>query len=190
MISPKIAKMQSKRIRKPDASRRVDRQDKPNASAVGIAASIAMYRLKEIALFELIERQEALAMAHFGKAASSDKATDTTADTKTEDANMRNLVPLVQKASNVDFINGTRAKEIALINDLEQQIDAASTVANQMMFQILDLSPQSHTDAKAKLRFISSMFLDGADIEANYLSQLMDECIDVLDDKQFSAPPS
>lgn len=186
MISPKIEKMNLKKIRRSDVTRRAQRNQTAAKPHAGIAASIAMYRLKEIALFELVERQEVLAMELFGKGGAANEAKDH----KPSDPQMRHLMPLIEKASNVNFINGQNAGEIALINELEHQIDTASTAANQLMFQILDMPPQSHFDAKAKLRFISSMFLDGADIEANYLSHLMDECIDVLDGAQVKEIPT
>lgn len=184
MILPKMEKMNLKKIRRSDVIRRAQRNQASGNLATGIAASIAMYRLKEIALFELIERQEAVAMEMFGKGGAPDQAIPE----KTADGKVRTLLPLIQKGSNVNFINSEFATEIARINELEQQIDAASTLVNQGMFQILDMSPQSHGDAKAKLRFISSMFLDGADIEANYMSHLIDECIDVLDRQMETEP--
>jgi len=184
MILPKMEKMNLKKIRRSDVIRRAQRNQASATPATGIAASIAMYRLKEIALFELIERQESLAMEMFGKGGAPEQAIPE----KTAEGKVRALLPLIKKASNVNFINNEYATEIARINELEHQIDAASALANQLMFQILDMAPQSHGEAKAKLRFISSMFLDGADIEANYLSHLIDECIDVLD-RQLETEP-
>jgi hypothetical protein len=184
MILPKMEKMNLKKIHRSDVIRRAQRSQASATPATGIAASIAMYRLKEIALFELVERQETVAMEMFAKGGAPEKAIPE----KKADGRARPIVPEIQTGTNVKFINGEHATEIAQINELEHQIDAASTQVNQSMFQILDMPPLSHSDAKAKLRFISSMFLDGADIEANYMSHLIDECIDALD-RQLETEP-
>lgn len=69
---------------------------------------------------------------------------------------------------------------LAEIDACEEQIQAAQLKMHEISNQILDESPVGTSDAVAKLRFISALLIDGAEMEYDYCGFEIEECANAI----------
>ena len=72
---------------------------------------------------------------------------------------------------------------------LERQIEGYQFEMRELEQKILDEPPCSPAEAIAKLKFISSLILDGAEIDIDYFAYTVEECAYILNDMSRLAGP-
>jgi hypothetical protein len=92
----------------------------------------------------------------------------------------RGIIPAGMPHANRRFLMNARQPEIAAIEEVEEEIKLLRFRMTRIEEQILDATPRSVEEAVEKLKFISSLMLDGGTIEIDLFAYLVEECAFVV----------
>lgn len=78
------------------------------------------------------------------------------------------------------FMMQARSPDLVEIEDLEESIRLCRCRMGILEHDILNLTPASAQDAAVKLKFMSSLMLDGGNLDVDFFAYLVEECAFVI----------
>lgn len=166
---------------------------------LALSEKIAQYDYLEHLLEDLIVEQETLSRQFYAKhrEAETDQvaldsgemvARDTLTITDLSFQDFKQLSDLAKRVVPEGLPNAHRrfvlkacSPEMVAIEDLEEMIKLYRYRMGVAEQDILDHRPTSILEATAKLRFMSSLMLDGLDIKHDYFFYLVEECAMIIE---------
>lgn len=162
---------------------------------------VSQYELVEKLCEEAIGRQEGLARRYYQHfARRKDRAEDLVetkdgvmrpqAQVSVSDLSFRDfqhlngiaqrVVPKGLPGANRRFLINACTPEFVDIEDIEEEIQLLRYRMSVIEQEILDHAPRSSEEAIEKLKFISSIMIDGGSMEVDFFAYLVEECAFVL----------
>jgi hypothetical protein len=92
----------------------------------------------------------------------------------------RRVVPEGLPNASRRFVMKARSPGLVEIEDLEETIRLARCRMGILEQDILNLTPASAQDAAVKLKFMSSLMLDGGNLDVDFFAYLVEECAFVI----------
>ena len=168
---------------------------------LALSEKIAQYDYLEHLLEDLIVEQETLSRQFYAKQREAEAETDTVAldsgelvardalsitdlsfpDFKQLSDLAKRVVPEGLPNAHRRFVLKACSPEMVAIEDLEEMIKLYRYRMGVAEQDILDHRPTSILEATAKLRFMSSLMLDGLDIKHDYFFYLVEECAMIIE---------
>lgn len=96
----------------------------------------------------------------------------------------KNVVPNGLPGANRRFLINACTPELADIEVIEEEIKLLRYRMSVIEQEILDHTPRSSEEAVEKLKFISSIMLDGGSMEVDFFAYLVEECAFVLSEER------
>ena len=94
----------------------------------------------------------------------------------------KNVVPGGLPGANRRFMINACTPEFVDVEAVEAEVQSLRALMTQIEHQVLDLVPATASDGVAKLKFMSSLMLDGVECEVDYFAYLVEECAFVIGD--------
>lgn len=168
---------------------------------LALSEKIAQYDYLEHLLEDLIVEQETLSRQFYAKHRETEAETDqvaldsgemvardslTITDLSFQDFKQlsdlaKRVVPEGLPNAHRRFVLKACSPEMVAIEDLEEMIKLYRYRMGVAEQDILDHRPTSILEATAKLRFMSSLMLDGLDIKHDYFFYLVEECAMIIE---------
>ena len=166
---------------------------------LALSEKIAQYDYLEHLLEDLIVEQETLSRQFYAKQRETETDTvaldsgemvarDTLTITDLSYTDFKQLSDLAKRVVPEGLPNAHRrfvlkacSPEMVAIEDLEEMIKLYRYRMGVAEQDILDHRPTSILEATAKLRFMSSLMLDGLDIKHDYFFYLVEECAMIIE---------
>ncbi|WP_444452309.1 hypothetical protein ACTTAI_14945 [Rhodobacter capsulatus] len=168
---------------------------------LGLSEKIAQYDYLEHLLEDLIVEQETLSRNFYAKQREAEANGDSVAlasgemvardemtitdisfpDFKQLSDLAKRVVPNGLPNAHRRFVLKACSPEMVAIEDLEEMIKLYRYRMGAAEQDILDHRPKTVLEATAKLRFMSSLMLDGLDIKHDYFFYLVEECAMIIE---------